>query len=90
MLPLNFGDTELKLSAGYSYNDKAREYYGYTANIGSIGVSGDVLAGTPGQVLTDGILTNLANPFEFVMGTGLGTESYVAAGMISLQVRSSC
>jgi TonB-dependent receptor len=81
MLPLNFGNTEIKLSAGYSYNDKARSYYGYTGNIGSIGVTGDVLAGTPGQVLSDSILTNLANPFEFVMGTGLGTESYVAAQM---------
>lgn len=81
LLPLSFGNTELKLSAGYSYNDKAREYYGYTANIGSIGVTSNILDGTPGSVLTDANLTNLANPFEFVMGTGLGTESYIAAQM---------
>lgn len=80
-VPLTFSNTEVTFSAGYSYNDKAREYYGYTANISSIGVTANVLDGSPGSVLTDGNLTNLANPFEFVMGTGLGTESYIAAQM---------
>lgn len=78
-LPLNFGRTELTLSGGYYYNDKAREYLGYTANINSAGVTSDVLTGTPGRVLTDAKIGNLNNPFSFSMGTGLGTESYLAA-----------
>ncbi|QEI12766.1 TonB-dependent receptor domain-containing protein [Cellvibrio japonicus] len=81
-LPLLFENAEITLSGGYSYNDKARQYYGYTANINAIGVSGNVLAGTPGTVLTDATLSNLANPFELTMGGGLGTESYLAAQMI--------
>lgn len=81
-LPLLFDNAEITFSGGYSYNDKTREYYGYTANINAIGVSGDVLAGTPGSVLTDANLTNLSNPFELTMGGGLGTESYIAAHML--------
>lgn len=80
-IPLYFDRAEITFSAGYSYNDKAREYYGYTANIDAIGVSSQVLSGTPGAVLTDAQLTNLNNPFELTMGGGLGTESYIAAQM---------
>ena len=80
-IPLFFDNTEVTLSGGYSYNDKAREYYGYTANIDAIGVLGSVLSGTPGQVLTDATLTDLNNSFELTMGGGLGTESYIAAQM---------
>lgn len=77
-IPLSLGKSEVTLSGGYSYNDKAREYYGYTANINAVGVSGEVLSGTPGQVLTDAKLGNLNNSFDFSMGTGLGKESYIA------------
>lgn len=80
-VPLHFDQTEITLSAGYSYNDKTRQYYGYTANINASGVPGSVLSGTPGAVLSDGNLGNLANPFTFSMGTGFGTESYIAAQM---------
>lgn len=80
-IPLFFDNTEVTLSGGYSYNDKTREYYGYTANIDAIGVLSSVLSGTPGQVLTDAALTDLNNPFELTMGGGLGTESYIAAQM---------
>lgn len=80
-IPFYFENSELTLSGGYSYNDKAREYYGYTANINAIGVNSSVLTGTPGTVLTNANLTNLANPFELTMGGGLGTESYLAAQM---------
>lgn len=80
-VPFTFDKTEIKLSAGYNYNDKARQYYGYTANINASGVTSDVLTGTPGSVLTDANLGNLDNRFDFSMGTGLGTESYIAAQM---------
>lgn len=80
-LPLSFGKAEVTLSSGYYYNDKSREYLGYTANINSAGVTSDVLTGSPGRVLTDSNLTNLNNPFSFSMGAGLGTESYLAAQM---------
>lgn len=81
-LPLSFNNVELKLSGGYNYNDKAREYYGYTTTIDSNGVSSNVLTGTPGSVLSDANLTNPANSFEFIMRGGLDTESYIAAQMI--------
>jgi len=80
-LPLTFDRTEVKFSAGYSYNDKSRKYYGYTANINANGVTTDVLTGTPGSVLTDANLNNFDNSFTFSMGSGLGTESYIAAQM---------
>lgn len=80
-VPLLFDNTEITLSGGYNYNDKVREYYGYTANINAIGVSSSVLQGTPGNVLTDAKLTDLNSPFEFTVGGGLGTESYIAAQM---------
>src|SRR5690606_28963884 len=81
-IPLFFDNAEVTLSGGYSYNDKVREYYGYTANINAMGVSGSVLNGTPGQVLTDAKLSDLNNSFELTMGGGLGTESYIAAQMV--------
>ncbi len=80
-VPLLFDNTEITFSGGYNYNDKVREYYGYTANINAIGVSSSVLQGTPGNVLTDAKLTDLNSPFEFTVGGGLGTESYIAAQM---------
>lgn len=80
-VPLLFDNTEITFSGGYNYNDKVREYYGYTANINAIGVSSGVLQGTPGNVLTDAKLTDLNSPFEFTVGGGLGTESYIAAQM---------
>ncbi|QEY13292.1 TonB-dependent receptor domain-containing protein [Cellvibrio sp. KY-YJ-3] len=80
-VPLLFDNTEITFSGGYNYNDKVREYYGYTANINAIGVSSNVLQGTPGNVLTDSKLTDLNSPFEFTVGGGLGTESYIAAQM---------
>lgn len=80
-LPMNLGDNLVTLSAGYDYNDKARAYYGYTANIDAAGVSGDVMTGTPGEVLSDENLANLDNGFSLSMGTGLGKESYIAAQM---------
>lgn len=79
-LPLSFDDTELTLSGGYSYNDKSREYYGYTTLV-QLG-NGDYLIGTPGDVFTDANINNLNNKFETTMSTGFGTESYVAGQMI--------
>lgn len=77
-IPIELGKAEITVSGGYSYNDKAREYFGYTAKIGATGVTNDVLSGTPGSVLTDANLSNLNNSFELTMGSGLGTESYLA------------
>ncbi len=76
-LPLNFDDAEVTLSGGYAYNDKAREYYGYTALIDVGG--GDFLMGTPGDVFTDANINDLNNDVELTMSRGFGTESYVAA-----------
>jgi hypothetical protein len=78
-LPLAFDNTEVTLSGGYSYNDKSREYYGYTALIDVGG--GDFLVGTPGDVFTDSKINDLNNDFTLTMSRGFGTESYVAAQM---------
>lgn len=79
-LPMTFDNAELTLSGGYSYNDKSREYYGYTTLIELGG--GDYLIGTPGDVFTDANINNLNNHFETTMSTGFGTESYIAGQMI--------
>jgi outer membrane receptor protein involved in Fe transport len=78
-LPLAFDNAEVTLSGGYSYNDKSREYYGYTALIDVGG--GDFLVGTPGDVFTDSKINDLNNDFTLTMSRGFGTESYVAAQM---------
>ncbi len=78
-LPLSFDSTEITFSGGYSYNDKSREYYGYTALIDVGG--GAYLEGTPGNVFSDSSISNLNNSFETTMSTGFGTESYIAAQM---------
>ncbi|MDF3012704.1 MAG: TonB-dependent receptor [Cellvibrio sp.] len=75
-LPLTYDNAELTFSGGYSYNDKSREYYGYTALIDVGG--GDYLLGTPGDVFTDSNINNLDNAFELTMSRGFGTESYIA------------
>lgn len=67
------------LSAGWLDSEKTREYYGYTANINASGISSAVLAGTPGQVLTNDALTDTNNNFGLTMGADFGTESYIAA-----------
>lgn len=78
-LPLTFDNAELTFSGGYSYNDKSRAYYGYTALIDVGG--GDYLLGTPGDVFTDSNINNLDNDFELTMSRGFGTESYIAGQM---------
>lgn len=78
-LPLTFDSTELTFSGGYSYNDKSRAYYGYTALIDVGG--GNYLLGTPGDVFTDANINNLDNAFELTMSRGFGTESYIAGQM---------
>ena len=78
-LPLSFDNAEITLRGGYSYNDKSRQYYGYTALIDVGG--GDYLLGTPGNVFTDSNISNLDNAFELTMSRGFGTESYIAAQM---------
>lgn len=78
-LPLAFENAEVTLSGGYSYNDKSRQYYGYTALIDVGG--GSFLEGTPGNVFTDSNISNLSNDFELTMSRGFGTESYIAAQM---------
>ncbi len=77
--PLVFDDLKLDLSGGYRYNDKVREYYGYTASLSGRGNSAQVLGGNVGRVLSDANISDLNNSFELTMGGGFGTESYVAA-----------
>lgn len=78
-LPLTFDTADITFSTGYSYNDKARSYYGYTPLINVGG--GDVLNGMPSNVFTHTNITNLSNDFELTMSRGFGTESYIAATM---------
>ncbi len=73
------GNWDGSISGGWSDIEKSREYYGYTANINAVGVLADALDGTPGQVLTDENLLDPNNSFDVSLGTGFGTESYLAA-----------
>jgi TonB-dependent receptor len=77
--PLAWGDRTLDLTGGYRYNDKIREYYGYTASLSARGNSTEVLSGGVSRVLSDSHLRDLNNRFELTMGGGFGTESYIAA-----------
>jgi outer membrane receptor protein involved in Fe transport len=78
-LPITFGAAEIKLKTGYSYDDKTREYFGYTAlvNLGA----GSFLNGNPADVFSDANVIDLNKGFELTMSRGFGTESYVAAQM---------
>lgn len=78
-LPLTFGPADINFSGGYSYNDKAREYYGYTPLINV--VSGSFLNGRPSAVFSDASIQNLDNNLDLTISRGLGTESYIAAAM---------
>lgn len=62
-------------SGGYTYSEKSREYYGYTANI-VMGAAGR--AGLPSQVFSDQNLSDISNGFSLNMGSNFGTESYIA------------
>lgn len=63
------------VSGGYNYSEKAREYYGYTANI-VMGATGR--DGLPSVVFGDQNLQDLDNGFFLNMGSNFGTESYIA------------
>jgi len=80
-VPFVFDRLELTLSGGVNYNQKSREYYGYTINVAA---SGDesVLGGNVNDVLNSDRVANLANRFEVSAGGGFGTESYVAGQII--------
>ncbi len=81
-VPLVFDRLELTLSGGFNYNEKSREYYGYTANIDAGGNQSAVLSGNVNDVLNSNRVTNLNNNFELSVGGGFGTESYVAGQII--------
>lgn len=71
----DLGFTYGTASGGYTYSEKAREYYGYTANI-VMGAAGR--DGTPSQVFSDQNLSDISNGFSLNMGSNFGTESYIA------------
>lgn len=78
-LPLFLADNEVTLKYGWASSRKAREYYQYTVNIETTGLGSNVLAGTPGRVVSDANLGNLDNNFSTSLGSNFGTESYLAA-----------
>lgn len=71
----DLGFTTGTISGGYNYSEKAREYYGYTANI-VMGATGR--DGLPSEVFGDQNLQDLNNGFFLNMGSNFGTESYIA------------
>ncbi len=81
-VPLIFDRLELTLSGGFNYNEKSREYYGYTANIDAGGNQSNVLSGNVNDVLNSNRITDLNNNFDLSVGGGFGTESYVAGQII--------
>tara|TARA_R110002072_G_scaffold11196_1_gene50826 strand:+ start:37702 stop:40383 length:2682 start_codon:yes stop_codon:yes gene_type:complete len=71
----DLGFTNGTVSGGYNYSEKAREYYGYTANIVMGATNRE---GLPSQVFSDQNLADAGNGFFLNMGSNFGTESYVA------------
>lgn len=78
-LPVFVGNDEVTLSAGWWGSEKTREYYGYTANVGT----NQTYVGTPQTVFTDANISDLNNDFDLSMGSGFGNESYVAAQKVN-------
>lgn len=81
-IPFVFDRLELTLTGGFNYNEKSREYYGYTANIDAGGNQSTVLNGNVNDVLNSNRISDLNNNFELGVGGGFGTESYVAGQII--------
>jgi TonB-dependent receptor len=80
--PFEFGNTTLTLTGGQDLSEKGRSYLQTQLGIGTTSTAAlPILAGTPGQVLSDDNLLDPANGFVFTMG-GIGTESYLAAERI--------
>ncbi|WP_039916369.1 TonB-dependent receptor domain-containing protein [Cellvibrio mixtus] len=77
-VPLLFDTLKLTLSGGFNYNEKSREYYGYTINVNGSGNQSAVLSGNVNDVLNSNRINDLNNKFEVTAGGGFGTESYVA------------
>lgn len=77
-LPISVGLNEITLSGGWWASTKAREYYGYTVNVGTANT-----VGTPQTVFTDERIADLNNNFDLNMGSGFGKESYVAAQKVN-------
>ncbi|ALO47034.1 Putative TonB-dependent receptor [Pseudohongiella spirulinae] len=71
----DLGFTRGTVSGGYTYSEKSRQYYGYTANI-VVGPTGR--EGFPSDVFSDQSLADLGNGFSLNMGSNFGTESYIA------------
>lgn len=71
----DLGFTTGTVTGGYTYSEKSRQYYGYTANI-VMGAAGR--DGFPSQVFSDQNLSDLSNDFTLTMGSAFGTESYIA------------
>ena len=71
----DLGFTNGTLTGGYNRSRKAREYYGYTANIVMGAFARD---GVPSAVFGDQNLQDLNNGFFMNMGSNFGTESYIA------------
>lgn len=81
-VPLVFDRLELTLSGGFNYNEKSREYYGYTINVDGSKNQSAVLSGNINDVFNSNRITDLSNNFEVTAGGGFGTESYVAGQII--------
>lgn len=71
----DLGFTRGTVTGGYTYGEKSRQYYGYTANI-IVGATGR--DGFPLQVFSDQNLSDLSHGFSLNMGSNFGTESYIA------------
>lgn len=80
--PFEFGSGTVEIAGGWERYEKGRGYMQNQLGLGTQSPSGgSVLAGTPGQVLTDAAILDPANNFQLAI-TGTGTESYLAAEMV--------
>jgi TonB-dependent receptor len=82
-LPLELADGGLVGEAfgGYAYYEKGRSYVQTELALGTTSAPPGVLAGSPGDVLTDDNISDPANGFLLSIG-GIGTETYLAGETI--------
>ncbi len=77
-MPFTFGANSVELSGGYDYYEKGRGYLQTQLQMGTTAAAAQaVLAGTPGEVLSDANILDPLNEFALTIG-GIGTESYLA------------
>jgi TonB-dependent receptor len=77
-VPFELGGNTVEVSGGYDYYEKGRGYLQNQLQFGTTSAPDSALLGTPGEVLTDANILDPVNGYSLTIGSGFGTESYLA------------